>query len=227
MRDDRVWMFARRVFIVCLGVAACGLVQASSTTTYEYLVYTRGMLAGTAEVQVKRTQDRYEIRGDAEATGFMAFLSRWSAWFSVAGRTESGMPLVQTYEHVDSNRRRVKEVRIADGMVSYVRSGEAREPMEIPAKVDLFSLIFVLGECREAVRAFTGRIGFDARLVEANVDEQGERCDYAVVDDEDDRYEAGVWIKRVNGVRVLSRLKIEGYARGDFRIKDVVREEGE
>lgn len=122
---------------------------------------------------------------------------------------------------------RVKEVRIADGMVSYVRSGEAREPTEIPAKVDLFSLIFVLRECHEAVCAFTGRIGFDARPVQLDVDEQGERCDYAVVDDEDDRYEAEVWIKRVNGIRVLSRLKIEGYARGDFRIKDVVREEGE
>lgn len=210
--------------LICL-VPSAG--ASTSITTYEYLVYTRGIGAGTAQVQVRRDGNRYQISGDAEATGVIGFFSRWNSWFSVIGRTESGMPLVETYAHVESNRSRVKEVRIADGMVSYVRNGEAREPTEIPAMVDLFSLIFVLAECQEAVRAFTGRIGFDAQLVNLEVDEQGERCDYSVVDDEDDRYDAQVWIKTVNGVRALSRLKIEGYARGDFRIKNVVRQESE
>ncbi len=203
--------------------AVPALAEARSTIQYEYQVYSRGLLAGNAVVQVTLDGDRYEIRGDAEATGLFKLISRWRTWLSVVGRSEAGQPVTERYEHVESKRSRVKEVKVADGVVLYVKDGEERAPSEAVAPVDLFSLMFVSGECEEELRAHTGRMGFDLRLVNWDVDRYGERCDYSIMDDDEDHYDAQVWIEEVNGVRALNRIRIDGYVRGTFQLDKVVK----
>ena len=216
-----------RHFLMCFALcAALGLplaAHSASTTTYDYKVYAGGLVAGTAEIQVTRNEDRYEIQGEAQATGIFKLISRWRTWLMVVGRTVAGQPVVETYEHVESKRTRVKEVKVADGVVLYVRDGEVREPTDAVAPVDLFSLIFVSGECEETLRAHTGRMGFDLRLVNWDLDRYGERCDYSIVDDDADNYDAQVWIKEVDGIRAPSRIKIDGYVRGTFQLEKVAR----
>lgn len=206
-----------------LGVSVPGLVESREVSEYEYLAYSRGLSAGVAVVRVVRDEERYEIHGTAEAKGFIGWLSRWQSQFGVVGRLQAGQPVMEFYEHTEANRSRVKQVEVEQGMIRYVRNGELRAAREAVAPVDVFSLMFVAGECKERLRAHSGLMGYDFRLVERAVEDETEKCIYSAVDDEGDQFEAKVWVESVEGMRVPTRLDIEGYALGVFELDQAHR----
>ncbi len=201
---------------ILLGVSMPGLIESRDVTEYDYLAYSRGLSAGVAVVRVTRGEDRYEIHGEAEAKGLIGWLSRWSSRFEVVGRLQAGEPVMESYKHVEANRSRVKEVEVEQGMIRYVRNGEERAPREAVAPVDVFTLMFLGGECNDSLRAHSGLMGYDLRLATRNLEDGVEKCTYSAVDDEGDRFEAEVWVESLEGVRVPTRLDIEGYALGVF-----------
>ena len=205
-----------QLLTLLLGLSLSGMIESRDVTQYDYLAYSRGLSAGVAVVRVTRDQYQYEIHGEAEAKGLIGWLSRWKSRFEVFGRLESGEPVMETYEHMESNRSRVKEVAVEQGMIRYVRNGDVRAPREAVAPVDVFSLMFVGGECKDSLRAHSGLMGYDLRLVTRNLEEGVEKCIYSAVDDEGDRFEAEVWVETLDGLRVPTRLDIEGYALGVF-----------
>lgn len=200
-----------------------GLVESRDVTQYDYLAYSRGLSAGVAVVRVTRDEDRYEIRGEAEARGLIGWLSRWRSRFEVTGRLQTGEPVMESYKHMEANRSRVKEVEVEQGMIRYMRNGEVRPPRDASAPVDVFSLMFVGGECRDVLRAHSGLMGYDLKLVKRGLEDGVEKCTYAVVDDDGDRFEAEVWVETVEGTRVTTRLDIEGYTLGVFELDEAHR----
>ena len=209
-------MRGAHLLTILLGVSVSGLIESRDVTQYDYLAYSRGLSAGVAVVRVTRDQDQYEIHGEAEAKGLIGWLSRWESRFEVVGRLEAGEPVMESYEHMEANRSRVKEVEVDQGMIRYVRNGEVRAPREAVAPVDVFSLMFVGGECKDSLRAHSGLMGYDLRLVTRSLEDEVEKCIYSAVDDEGDHFEAEVWVETVEGMRVPARLDIEGYALGVF-----------
>lgn len=198
-----------------------GQPSASETIEYGYVAQSRGILAGIATVRVRREQDHYEIHGEAKATGLFKLFSNWRSWFRVAGQMESDMPLLTAYEHMESNRSRVKEVKVVDGTVHYVRNGEQRAPADAPAAIDVFSLIFVYGKCDETFRAHSGRMGFEISLTEREMDTERETCLYSVTDDEGKRFTAKVVLGEFKGFHAPTELDFEGYELGRFLLQDV------
>ncbi len=215
----------RRVhlFVFLLGLSVPGLTEARDVIQYDYLAYSRGLSAGVAVVRVARDQHRYEIHGEAEAKGLVGWLSRWRSRFEVVGRLEAGKPVVESYRHMEANRSRVKEVKVEHGKIHYVRNGEVRARRDAVAPVDVFSFMFIGGECKQTFRAHSGLMGYDLRLAERGVEGEVEKCIYSAVDDEEDSFQAEVWVETVEGARVPTRLDIEGYALGVFELDQALR----
>ncbi len=205
--------------------AVSSSLQAREVTQLDYLADARGLSAGTVQVRVIREGERYEIHGEAEATGVFELLSAWRSWFRVSGRTTSGLPVAHFYEHFESNRSRTKTVKVIDGVTEYARNGEARAATQATALIDVFSLIFVHGQCDEAFRAHSGRMGYDIVRTSRKVTESRETCVYSVLDDEDVRFNAIILIENVSGVRAPVELDFSGYQLGRFRLQDVMTEE--
>lgn len=211
-------MRSAHLLVFLLGLSVAGPTEARDVTQYDYLAYSGGLSAGVAVVRVTRDQDAFEIHGEAEASGFLGWLSRWRSRFEVVGRLEAGELVVESYKHMEANRSRVKEVEVEHGTIRYVRNGELRAPRDAVAPVDVFSLMFVGGECKQTFRAHSGLMGYDLRLAERGIEGEVEKCIYSAVDDEGDRFEAEVWVETVEGARVPTRLDIEGYALGVFEL---------
>ncbi|MCY4323661.1 MAG: DUF3108 domain-containing protein [Gammaproteobacteria bacterium] len=202
-------------------VAFSSPLQARDVIEYDYVAYSRGIAAGTAEVRVIREGEHYEIHGEAEATGLFKLFSDWRSWFQVSGHASSSLPISIVYEHFESNRSRSKEIKVMDGVTQYVRNGEARAPTEAAALIDVFSLIFVYGQCDKAFRAHSGRMGYDIVRDSREATAFSETCIYSVLDDEGTRFRAMVALDEVNGVRAPVELDFSGYQLGRFRLQDV------
>ena len=194
---------------------------ARTVIEYDYLAYSGAMSAGTTGIRVIREGDSYEIRGEAEATGLFKLFSGWHSEFRVVGHVSSSGLVMTDYEHTEANRSRTKAVRVVDGLTHYVRNGEAREPVEAAAPIDVFSLIFIHGRCDEAFRAHSGRMGFDIVLASRELQGDAETCVYSVVDDEGTAFRASVSLEDRGGVRAPVELDFAGYALGVFRLQDV------
>ena len=195
--------------------------RARSIIQYDYLAYSRGLPAGEAEVRVVRDGPQYSIHGEAEATGLFRLFSAWESSFQVAGHVGTKMPVLTSYQHVESNRSRIKEVKVVDGITHYVRNGEARESVEAAAAIDVFSLIFVHGRCDQSFRAHSGRMGFDIVLEHSDLTDARETCVYSVLDDEGEQFDAIVSLAEFKGLRAPVELDFEGYELGKFRLQDV------
>lgn len=211
-------MNSGHLIMFVLGLSMSGHIESREVIQYDYLAYSRGLSAGTASIRVIRDEERYEIHGEAEAKGLIGWLSRWRSRFEVVGRLHAGQAVMESYAHTEANRSRTKQVEVAEGRIRYVRSGEVRVPRDAVAGVDVFSLLFVQGECRASFRAHSGLMGYDLTLVTRDVEDEVEKCLYSALDDEGDRFEAEVWVSRIEGMRVPTRLDIEGYALGVFEL---------
>ncbi len=212
---------ARGIVIALFAAAISSPLAAAEVTHYDYLAYSSGVAAGNANIRVRRDGEHYEIHGQAQATGLFKLFSGWRSWFRVSGRAVPGMLVTEVYEHFESNRSRIKEVKVVDGITEYVRNGEVRAPTESAAAVDVFSLIFVHGECDEGFRTHSGRMGYDALRVSKEVTKSSETCVYSVLDDEGARFRATISLDEMNGVRAPVELDFSGYQLGRFRLQDL------
>jgi hypothetical protein len=118
-----------------------------------------------------------------------------------------GVPVLEEYFHRTRDKRRTREVHIADGALVVVKNGAARDPRAPLPGLDLLSALFIYGRCDERVELHTGRRPF---LLERLAAASEEGCRYQVTDEDEDTYTVDVRYGLRDGVRVPVVLEFSG-----------------
>jgi hypothetical protein len=193
---------------------------ASATTRLDYDAFVAGTKVGGAAVTIeKNADDSYAIEGKAWTTGFLKFVTKWRSAFSASGSLEDGVPVAQEYGFIEKARNKIKQIFLREGEVHYVKNGEQRTPGVDPAHTDLLSALFMPEGCSPYSAVHNGNDYFRLTLTAEIADAGNMRCEYQVLDKDDESTQATIWLGEVNGLLVPTRMDLEGALEGTLRLK--------
>ena len=194
-------------------------VAAHAITTLDYDAYLAGAKVGGAAVTIERNADSYTIEGKAWSTGFLRLVTKWRSFFSASGNLDHGQPVAEEYGFIEKTRNKIKEIFMRDGEVRYTRNGRARLTQAAPTHTDLLSALFMPNGCATQSSVHNGKDFFQLTLTDEHSDANGIRCEYRVIDENDELTHAIVWLGEVNGLLVPTRMDLEGAMEGSLRLK--------
>lgn len=193
--------------------------HANATTRLDYDAYLAGTKVGGAAVTIEKTSDSYAIEGKAWSTGFLRMVTKWRSIFSASGNLEDGRPVAEEYGFIQKARNKIKQVFLRKGEVRYVRNGEERVPDVDPAHTDLLSALFMPNGCSTQTSVHNGKDYFRLTLTAEDPNPENMRCEYQVIDENDELTHATIWLGEVDGLLVPTRMELEGALEGSLLLK--------
>lgn len=192
---------------------------ATATTRLDYDAFLAGTKVGGAAVTIEKDSDRYAIEGKAWSVGFLHFITKWRSVFSASGNLEQGRPVAEEYGFIEKARNKIKQIFMRGGEMRYVKNGEERVPHIDPAYTDLLSALFMPSGCSTQDAVHNGKDYFRLTLTASEQGTDGMRCEYQVIDEDDELTHATVWLGQVDGLLVPTRMELEGALEGELRLK--------
>lgn len=194
-------------------------IAAHATTTLDYDAYLAGAKVGGAVVTIERSAESYTIQGKAWSTGFLRLITKWRSYFSASGNLDHGRPVAQEYGFIEKARNKIKEIFMRDGEIHYTKNGRERRPQVDPTHTDLLSALFMPNGCGTQSSVHNGKDYFRLTLTAEHSDANGMRCEYLVIDEDDELTRATIWLGIVDGLLVPTRMDFEGAMQGSLRLK--------
>lgn len=208
---------------MCVSVALAMLllspIPAHAITTLDYDAYLAGAKVGGAAVTIERNADSYTIEGKAWSTGFLRLVTKWRSYFSASGNLDHDRPVAEEYGFIEKTRNKIKEIFMRDGEVRYTRNGRARLTRAAPTHTDLLSALFMPNGCATQSSVHNGKDFFQLTLTDEHSDANVIRCEYRVIDENDEITHAIVWLGEVEGLLVPTRMDLKGAMEGSLRLK--------
>lgn len=214
----------RRLFVAALLFAASPVWAQQATLGYDAFV--GGAKVGAAEIKIDKDDARYAINGKAWTVGVLNFVTQWQSVFSSTGRLADTGPINEAYRFVERARDKIKEVMLTDGQLTYVKNGHVRSPHPLTS-LDLLSALFVARDCASAGNeVHNGKDPFSLKLTHqealaSSTDGATERCTFEVNrKDNNQRFNATIWLGQVDGMTVPFRLDIAGALEGTVKLHE-------
>jgi hypothetical protein len=204
---------------VTLAMLLLSPIHAYATTTLDYDAYFAGAKVGGAEVTIERTADSYTIQGRAWSTGFLRMLTKWRSYFNASGNLDHGQPIAEEYGFIEKARNKIKEIFLRDGEVRYTKNGRERLAQVDPMHTDLLTALFMPNGCATQSAVHNGKDYFRLTLTAEQSDANGMRCEYRVINEDDELTYATIWLGKVDGLLVPTRMDLEGAMEGTLRLK--------
>ena len=193
--------------------------SAHAITTLDYDAYLAGAKVGGAAVTIERTADSYTIQGKAWSTGFLRMLTKWRSYFNASGNLDQGQPVAEEYGFIEKTRDRIKEIFLRDGEVRYTKNGRERLPQVDPVHTDLLTALFMPNGCATQSAVHNGKDYFRLTLTTEQSDADGMRCEYNVLNEDDELTHATIWLGTVDGLLVPTRMDLKGAMQGTLLLK--------
>ena len=207
---------------VILAMLLLSPISANALTTLDYDAYLAGAKVGGAAVTIERTADSYAIQGKAWSTGFLRMLTKWRSYFNASGNLEQGQPVTEEYGFIEKARNRIKQIFMSDGEVRYTKNGQERLPQVDLMHTDLLTALFMPNGCTTQSAVHNGKDYFRLTLTAEQGDANGGmRCEYSVIDEDDELTHATIWLGTIDGLLVPTRMDLEGAMQGTLLLKKV------
>jgi len=188
-----------------------------------YDAFVAGSKVGVATIHIERRSDNYEIRGEARSVGWLRRITHWRSFFRSAGFFANGKPVVSNYQVTENSVGKNKQIVYANGQVLFTRNGDLRSPFRPPTDRDLLSALFLSNGCGQTRELHDGKDLWRLHIKRAQAvqsDEAAMYCEFDVVDENDERSVASVWLTRVDDLVVLERLELQGALKGTLQLTD-------
>jgi hypothetical protein len=199
------------VLLPCDAVASgSGQPPTSADVSLRYQAFVAGASVGEATVNVALVDGSYLVEGSARSSGWVQRLSKWRTQFTASGAFDGVAATSAEFAYAERNSGTSSVVRVQGGVLDVKKNGRQRPLQPSPPGPDLLSALFVQPHCGGDQVVHTGRQVY--RLTRLEHHSAG--CRYAVVDDDEDRFEMELVLQRFNQLVVPKRITIYGRLTG-------------
>lgn len=196
--------------VMALPLVGAAAEPAPAQAHLEYRGYVAGAPVGEASVAVAVEDGRYRVTGDARSNGLLRGFSDWRNRFAAHGRLDGAERQPLEFSYTERDRRKTRHVVVRNGELQVTKNGKVRPKRPAPAFPDVISALFVQPHCRGDQVLHTGRHVY--HLSRLTRDPGG--CHYAVIDDDDERFEIELVLVRRNDLVVPKKIVVHGWLTG-------------
>jgi hypothetical protein len=188
----------------------------------DYEAYMGDTKVGEAQVSIDLGESGYQISGKAQSTGLLSLFSKWRSLFDIRGLFGfGGEPVASAYQVTEESGGKNKHIVYAGDQVHVTKNGKARNPRPLPAGTDFWSLLFLSEDCGDARLVHDGKDIWEVTPQHSEELLDGRRyCEFELVDEDQERSTAAVWIEEIGALKVPVQVKLDGAMRGTFRLID-------
>jgi len=205
---------ANALLLAATSLAAADYATAGAEPDANLSLHYRGFVAGApvgeATIDVRVTDGRYRVHGDARSNNWLRGFTDWHNEFTAAGRLDGLERQLDAFEYTETDRDKTRHVVVEGGHIQVTKNGKPRSRRRAPDFPDVVSALFVRPHCAGDQTVTTGRHVYEL----TRLDREPGRCRYLVTDDDGDTFEMGLTLGRRGALVVPTRITVYGWLTG-------------